>query len=329
MSKRHSASARQSLFRQPFAQGRSFKEKVNAYLSLQIYSLKGSFSRIWETPVASSLTILVVAIALALPASFSALVENVRQPLDALDTTSQISLFLKPDLSNEAARKLSERLKKNPRLAGTQLLTKEDSLKELTAFSGFQDALAALTGNPLPAVIILRPIATDSASVSQLLDELRTLPESDRVQFDDEWLQKLRALLAITERCASAFSLLLGIGVLFIVGNTIRLELQNRREEIVVSKILGATHGFIRRPFIHSGFWYAFLGALLALIVANSLILGMKAPADELASLYESPYRLAFLSLRSTLILMGSAIGLGIIGAWVVVARFLRELDPN
>jgi cell division transport system permease protein len=329
MSQRHPSPTRRGLFRQPFAQGRSLKERFNAYLSLQAFSLKGSFSRIWETPVASTLTIFVVAIALALPASFSALVENARQPLEALDTTSQISLFLKADLSNEAARKLSDRLKKNPRLSGATLLTKEDGLKELTSFSGFEDALAALNHNPLPAVIILRPLATDTASVSQLLDELRTLPESDRVQFDDEWLQKLRALLAIAERSASAFSVLLGLGVLFIVGNTIRLELQNRREEIAVSKILGATHGFIRRPFIHSGFWYAFLGALLALIVANLLILGIKGPADQLAALYDSPYRLSLLSLRSTFILLSCAITLGITGAWIVVARFLREIDPH
>jgi len=328
MAQRRQNASRQSLFRQPFAQGRSLKERLQAYGSLQVYSLKASFSRIWETPIASSLTILVVAIALALPASFSALIDNARQPLEALDTTSQISLFLKPELSNEAARKLTERLKKNPRLFGATLMTKEDGLKELTAFSGFQDALAALTSNPLPAVIILRPVATDTASVTQLLNELRTLPESDRVQFDDEWLKKLRALLAISERCVVAFSLLLGFGVLFIVGNTIRLELQNRREEIVVSKILGATNGFIRRPFIHSGFWYAFLGALLALIVADLLILGVKGPADELAALYGSPYRLAFLSLTSTAVLLGSAILLGIVGAWIVVARFLREIDP-
>lgn len=329
MSQRRQPPPRQSLFRQPFAQGRTFRERLDAYISLQIYSLKASFSRIWETPVASSLTILVVAIALALPASFSALVENVRLPLDALDTTSQISLFLKPELSNEAARKLSERLRKNPRLSGATLLTKEDGLRELTTFSGFQDALAALSTNPLPAVIILRPLATDAASVTQLLDELRTLPESDRVQFDDEWLKKLRALLVIAERCAMAFSLLLGLGVLFIVGNTIRLELQNRREEIIVSKILGATNGFIRRPFMHSGFWYAFLGAMLALVVANLLIFDVKEPADALAELYDSPYRLSFLSIKSTCILLGSAILLGIVGAWIVVGRFLREIEPS
>lgn len=319
---------RSSLFKQPLNRGPGWQDRWHAYWSLQKHSLRASFSRIWETPVASSLTILVVAIALALPASFGALIENARRPIEALDTNSQISLFIRPELSDDAARKLAQSLEKDTRLERITLLTKAEGLQELMAFSGFKDALAALSGNPLPAVLLLRPRATDAASVSQLLDQLKTLPEADRVQFDDEWLQKLRVLMAIADRCVMAFSVLLGFGVLFIVGNTIRLELQNRKEEIIVSKILGATNGFIRRPFIHSGFWYALLGALLALLMANLLILGVKQPADELALLYGSPYRLSFLSLGSTGVLLITAIMLGISGAWIVVHRFLKEIEP-
>lgn len=322
-------SKNQGLFRQPLNRGPSGLDRWHAYWSAQKHSLKASFSRIWETPIASTLTILVVAIALALPASFGALVENASLPLEALDTSSQISLFLKPELSDDAARKLAARLQQDVRLAGVTVLTKDEGLKELVAFSGFKDALVALSGNPLPAVLILKPRATDAASVTQLLDQLRTIPEADRVQFDEEWLKKLRALIAIADRCVLVFSLLMGLGVLFIVGNTIRLELQNRREEILVSKILGATHGFIRRPFIHAGFWYAFLGAILALLLAHLLILGVREPANELAILYGSPYRLTLLSARSTGILLLTAIFLGISGAWVVVQRFLREIEPS
>lgn len=319
---------RRGLFRPPLNQGPDFRDRFEAYVSLQKVSLAASFNRIWETPVASSLTIFVVAIALALPASFSALIENARQPLEALDTSSQVSLFIRPDLSDERARKLATTLAADPRLDRATLLTKAEGLQELKGFSGFEEALSALTSNPLPAVILLRPKKTDAAAVSQLLESLKALPEADRVQFDDEWLQKLRALMAIVERAVAAFSLLLGFGVLFIVGNTIRLELQHRREEIIVHQMLGATRGFIRRPFIHSGFWYGFLGALLALFLANLLILGIKHPADELAALYESPYRLSLLSLHATLTLLASAIFLGMSGAWIVVNRFLREIEP-
>lgn len=320
--------ARRNLFRPPLNRGPGWRDRLESYLALQRASLAASFNRIWDTPVASTLTILVVAIALALPASFSALIENARKPLEALDTSSQISLFLRPELSDDSARKLLKSLSTDPRLDRVSLLTKAEGLAELQAFSGFKEALSALTQNPLPAVLLVRPKQTDAVTVSQLLDSLKRLPEADRVQFDDEWLQKLRALMAIVERCVLVFSILLGFGVLFIVGNTIRLELQHRREEIQVNQMLGATHGFIRRPFIHSGFWYGLLGAVLALIVANLLILGVKQPADELAALYGSPYRLSLLSPLSTLILLATAVSLGVSGAFIVVSRFLREIEP-
>jgi cell division transport system permease protein len=320
---------RRGLFRQPIQSAEKLSDRVKAHWNLQSDSLRESFRRMWQTPIASTLTILVVAIALALPASFNALIQNARQPIEALESTSQISLFLKPELSNEAGRKLALKLNKHPALAGATLITKEDGLKELAAYSGFGDALAALNSNPLPAVIIVHPVETDADAVTRLLAELKTLPEADRVQFDSEWLEKLRALLAIAGRCAAAFSVLLGFGVLFIVGNTIRLELQNRREEIAVAKMLGATHRFIRRPFVHAGLWYALLGAILAWLLANLLILGVRSPANQLAELYGSPFRLSYLGLADTAILLASAVLLGIIGAWVVVAHFLREIDPD
>lgn len=320
---------RRGLFRQPIQSAEKLSDRVKAHWNLQSDSLRESFRRMWQTPIASTLTILVVAIALALPASFNALIQNARQPIEALESTSQISLFLKPELSNEAGRKLALKLNKHPALAGATLITKEDGLKELAAYSGFGDALAALNSNPLPAVIIVHPVETDADAVTRLLAELKTLPEADRVQFDSEWLEKLRALLAIAGRCAAAFSVLLGFGVLFIVGNTIRLELQNRREEIAVAKMLGATHRFIRRPFVHAGLWYALLGAILAWLLANLFILGVRSPANQLAELYGSPFRLSYLGLADTAILLASAVLLGIIGAWVVVAHFLREIDPD
>lgn len=329
MARNRRTANRRALFRPPLHVTGPWPDRIQAYLHLQTDSLQESFRRLWLTPIASTLTILVVAIALALPASFNALIQNARQPIEALESTSQISLFLKPELGNEPGRKLAAKLKKHPAVTGATLVTKEEGLKELAAYSGFGDALAALNNNPLPAVIIVQPAATDAAAVARLLAELKTLPEAGQVQFDSEWLEKLQALLAIAERCAAAFSLLLGLGVLFIVGNTIRLELQSRREEIAVTKLLGATHRFIRRPFVHAAVWYALLGAALAWLLANLLILGVRTPANQLAELYGSPFRLSFLGLADTLILLASAVLLGMTGAWIVVAHFLREIDPD
>jgi cell division transport system permease protein len=304
---------------------------MEAYFALHGETFKDSFRRLRQTPLSSTLTVLVIAIALTLPMSFHALIGNARQAVAALESTTEMSLFLKPSLPNEAGRKLAERLKSHPQIADTTLITKEDGLKDLKAYSGFGDALKFLETNPLPAVVGITPKAslTDAMALQGLLDELRQLPEADFVQFDTEWLSKLRALLAIADRCIAVFSVLLGLGVLVIVGNTIRLELQHRREEIAVAKLMGATDRFIRRPFLYSGFCYAFLGAVLAWVLVNLLLLLIRGPAVQLAELYGSPYRLAFLGLPETELLMGASVVLGIAGAWAVVAYHLRTLHPE
>lgn len=292
---------------------------------------KDGFHRLLEAPLASTLTVLVIAIALTLPTGFHVLVKNAQQANAGLETTSRLSLFLKPDLSNDVGRRLAEKLKKHPQIAETTLITKEAGLAELRTYSGFGDALEALDTNPLPAVIGIKPKdpAATAESMERLLAELGALPEADFVQFDTEWLRKLRALLAMAERAIAVFGVLLGLGVLFIVGNTIRLELQNRREEIAVAKLLGATDGFITRPFLYTGFWYGLLGGVLAWLLVNMLLFILRGPATQLAQLYGSPYRLSLLSFADTELLMGASVLLGIFGAWTVVYYHLRKLDPE
>jgi cell division transport system permease protein len=329
--KRKPKSRRAAPRSRPERSGPGFLNRLEAYFALHFEILKDSFRRLRQTPLSSTLTVLVIAIALTLPMGFHALVGNAREAGAALETTSRISLFLKPNLPNEAGRKLAEQLKAHPRIAATELITKEAGLKELKAYSGFGDALKALDANPLPAVVSLTPKETlaDPKALEDLLAELRKLPEADFVQFDTEWLRKLEALFAIADRCIAVFSGLLGFGVLFIVGNTIRLELQNRREEIAVAKLMGATDRFIRWPFLYAGFWYAFLGAVLAWVLVNLLLWLLRGPATQLAELYGSPYRLSFLGLAETELLIGASVLLGIAGAFAVVTYHLRTLAPE
>lgn len=277
------------------------------------------------------MTVLVIAIALTIPASFHVFIKNARQASSTLEATNQISLFLKPDLTNETGGKVAEKLKKHPQIAVAELITKEAGLQELRTYSGFGDALRALDFNPLPAVVGIKPkdSLTRPEDVEKLLAELRSLPETDFVQLDTEWMYKLHAILTIAQRSVAVFSVLLSLGVLFIVGNTIRLELQNRREEIVVAKLIGATDRFIRRPFLYAGFWYGFLGGSLAWLLVGFFLLFLRGPSRRLAELYGSPYTLSFLSLSETELLIGASVLLGIVGAWIVVSYHLRELDPT
>jgi cell division transport system permease protein len=304
---------------------------LRAYTDLHIETLKSSFVRLRRTPVASIMTVLVIAIALTIPASFHVFIKNVRQASSTLEATNQVSLFLKPELSNDIGGKLAETLRKHPQIAAVELITKEAGLQELKSYSGFGDALQTLDFNPLPAVVSIKPkeSLTRPEEVEKLLGELQALPETDFVQLDTEWMHKLHSLLTIAQRSVIVFSVLLSLGVLFIVGNTIRLELQNRRDEIVVAKLIGATDRFIRRPFLYAGFWYGFLGGTLAWLMVSFFLLFLRGPSQRLAELYGSPYTLSFLGFAETELLIGASVLLGIIGAWIVVSYHLRELDPT
>ena len=306
-------------------------ERMQSYLFLHAHTLVASLGRMYRTPFATGMTILVIAIALALPASFHVLVNNARQASGSLEATNQISVFLKPELANEVGRKIAEKLGKHAQIAEASLITKEAGLKDFRNYSGFGEALEALDFNPLPAVISIKP--KDSLErpeeVEKLVGELKGIAEVDFVQLDTQWMHKLHAMLAIAQRSIGVLGVLLSLAVLFIVGNTIRLELQNRQEEIAVTKLMGATDGFIRRPFLYAGFWYGCLGGLVAWLIVSFLLLLLRGPVRQLAELYGGRYELAFLGASDSGFLIALSSILGIVGALAVVSYHLRKLAPS
>ena len=304
-------------------------ERVQNYFYLHAQTATSSLGRMRRTPIASALTILVIAIALSLPVILHLLAKNASQATGSLEETNRISLFLKPDLANEVGRKIAEKLSKHPGIAEAKLITKEAGLKEFREYSGFGEALKVLDFNPLPVVIALQP--KDSLAgldkVEKLLAELKAMPEADFVQLDMEWMRKLQALLTIARRTVVVLSGLLSLAVLFIVGNTIRLELQQRREEIAVTQLMGASDGFIRRPFLYTGLWYGFSGGLIAWLLVGILMLLLRSPLQELAQLYGGQWSPVFLNLAETGQLIVFSTLLGIAGALAVVSHYLRRLN--
>jgi cell division transport system permease protein len=311
--------------------GPSLQDRLHSYLVLQRQTLGEALQRMGRTPFAMAMTILVIAITLALPTSFHLLVKNLRAVGGDLEATNEISLYLKPELPNDAGRKLAERLKNHDQIAETRMVTKETGLAELKAYSGFGEVLATLNFNPLPVVIGIRPkdSLTRPEQVEKLVAELKALPEADLVQVDTQWMHRLYAILRVAERSAVVLGVLLGCAVLFIVGNTIRLELYNRREEIIVQKFLGATDRFIRRPFLYTGFWFGFFGSVLAWIIVALMLLVVRAPIRELNALYGGDFSLAFLSIFESLFLIGIACLLGVMGSFVVLVYHLRRLRSD
>ena len=306
-------------------------ERVQNYFFLHGQTAVSSLGRMRRAPIASAMTILVIAIALSLPASLHLLVKNASQASGSIEETNRISLFLKPDLGNEVGRKIAEKLARHPYIAEATLITKEAGLKEFREYSGFGDVLKVLDFNPLPAVIALQPKNSPGGldQIEKLLAELRAMPESDSVQLDTEWLRKLHALLTVARRTVVVLGGLLGLAVLFIVGNTIRLELQQRREEIAVTQLMGASDGFIRRPFLYTGLWYGLSGGLIAWILVGILMLLLRSPLQELAQLYGGQWSPVFLDFGETGQLIAAATLLGIAGALAVVTHYLRRLNPH
>ena len=240
-------------------------------------------------------------------------------------------MFLKDQVRGDAAAALANQLRAWPEVAEVTLITPEQALEEFSQRSGFADALATLDENPLPAVLLVAPVlnSTDPASAGALQEKLRQLPEIDQVQLDLQWVQRLAAILETARRAVLLISALLALAVLLVVGNTIRLEIQNRREEIVVTKLIGATNGFVRRPFLYSGIWYGVLGAATAWLVVELGFWLLEAPVHQLVGLYAGTFTLQTGPWRLLLVLLGGGIALGLLGSWLAVGRHLAAVEPR
>jgi len=271
----------------------------------------------------------VIAITLSLPSGLLVSVKNLQSLSGQIDLNNNISVFLKNSATLEQAKTLSNSLQQDPKVIETNLIDKNAALEEFRQYSGFGSAISALTSNPLPHVIQITPINSidNQASLKLLVSELKQRPNIQLVQMDMGWLDRLNGILNIAQRGVSIITVLLGLAVLLIISNTIRLELQNRRDEIDIMRLVGATHAFIMRPFLYSGFWYGFLGGIFACLLVNLSVWLIDGPTSSLAMLYNSSFNLAFMPFIHAVLWVAFSIFLGIMGSWIVVSRYLNELE--
>jgi len=288
-----------------------------------------TLGRLWREPGASLLTALAIGITLALPAALHVLLQNVNAVSYSWESALQASLFLKDSVDADSGRTLARDIGKRPGVARATYISREQSLAEFKELSGFGEALDLLEDNPLPAVIVVTPQRDlPRATLDRLIDDLSRLKEVEVAKLDRKWLDRLYALLAIVERVVLLIAAVLAMAVIVTVGNTIRLHIENRREEIVVMKLIGAPDSFIRRPFLYTGFWYGLAGGLVAWALMHAAVLALAGPTRSLAGLYESSFSLIGLSPRDTLILLGAGVLLGVIGSAWTVGRHLSEYEP-
>ncbi|MDJ0872354.1 MAG: permease-like cell division protein FtsX [Gammaproteobacteria bacterium] len=297
------------------------------HLQVFFYTL-GQLTR---SPFGSAMTASVIGIALALPAGLYVLLENAQSMSSGWEGTAQISLFLHSKVSDGRAAELAGQMASLPEVSTARVITRAEALAEFQEMSGFGAALEALEANPLPSVIVVQPAVahSDAEAVKGLVAKFATQAEVDIAQFDLQWVKRLYALMEIVQRGVLVLAALLSVAVLLIVGNTIRLDIENRREEIEIAKLVGATNAFIRRPFLYAGFWYGLFGGLLAYALVSSALELLREPTRQLALLYYSDFALLGLEGTASMVLVGSGALLGLGGSWVAVGRHLSSIEPS
>lgn len=289
------------------------------------YSFVSSLGRMFRRPWATALTVGVMAVALALPLGLWLVLDNVSRLSGSVQESRGIDVFLQQEIDVASAEVLADTLRGRDDVAGVELRTPEQGLEELRQRGGLGDAIDAVGENPLPVLLVVTPSGDEMA----LAESMRALPEAALVQHDAEWRQRLDDWLRFGGRLVLVLGALLGLGALLVVGNTVRLDIQARREEIGVLQLLGATDGFIRRPFLYLGAWYGLAAGALALGVLALTGLALRAPVAELAASYGSGFALRGFSPSHALAVLLGAGALGWLGASVVTGHFLRQTRPT
>ncbi|HEY8521455.1 MAG TPA: permease-like cell division protein FtsX [Gammaproteobacteria bacterium] len=302
---------------------------LKRYLGLHAQALVSAAGRLARQPGGALLTVLVIGVALALPGGLRVLVSNADALSGSWDRAADFSAYLALGVGDERARALAKQIGERDDVAGVDLIPPDEALTEFREHSGLGAAIDALEENPLPYTLVIRPASGAAGDVEALAAAVAALDGVDLVQLDTAWVERLRAILALAGRVVDIATGLLGAAVVVVMGNTIRLEIQNRRAEIEVTKLVGGTDGFIRRPFLYLGLWYGVLGGLAALLVIVLTLALLGDPVRELAGLYGSDYRLTGLSAAEAAALIGGGAVLGWAGAWVATARHLRAIEPK
>lgn len=289
-----------------------------------------SLGRLARQPFASLMIILVIAVTLALPAAINLVVKNAQSISGNWENALDFSVYLRTDLSVSDAETLAQLIGQRADVEIVELITAADALTEFKEQSGFGAALDQLTDNPLPHTLVVRPgPGNTAASMILLQEEIGNLPETELVQVDTEWVQRFQAILDIIRQAIAIGSALLGFAIIVIIGNTIRLDIESRRDEIEVTKLIGASNAFVRRPFLWAGFWYGLLGGSLALVLVQYGFFLLRDPVSRLAGLYQSNVSMASLGLAESTVIIGIGVFLGLFSSWFTAARHMRQIEPR
>ena len=296
-----------------------------------LHTIQDSFNRLAKEPLQTIMATSVIAIALSLPATLFVTVDNARQLGSSYESFSQITAYLASDASSKQVATIKHQLEAIPEVKSVVYISPDQALEEFVHSSGFGSALGYLEANPLPPVFIITPKAESPMpdQASQLVNKIKLITQVEDAQLDMLWLQRLQSLTQIGQKIVLALGAVLGMGVLVIIGNSIRLAIHSRRQEIIVVKLVGGTDAYVRRPFLYSGLLMGLMGAMGASLI---LVLGfwwLGASITHLSELYGSQYRLNGPGLQGCMLLVATGGVLGLCGSWLAVGRHLKEIKPR
>lgn len=293
------------------------------------WSFKASFGQLARRPLGTAFTLAVMGLELALPLAFYLLLANVQQLAASLGDSQSVNVFLKSDRGADAAQRLAASLRARTGVAAVGVRTPQQGLAELVAMQGFGDAVKSLPDNPLPYVLLVQPRAgANRAQVETMVTAVRALPDVDLVQDNGQWRARLDALIGVGRRITVLLALLLGAAAVLVVGNTVRLDIRSRADEIAVQQLIGASPGFVRRPYLYEGAWYGLAAGVVAVALVLVLEAVVAAPVRDLVASYGGRLHFGALAPVTLAAALAIAVALGWLGAWVAASRHLARLQP-
>ncbi len=287
-----------------------------------------SWIRLWRTPITNLLTWLTLAIALALPGTLIIMLNQAQGLADQLHTSNQISVFLSLQTSSEQAQAVAQQLQQRTDIKQVTFIAADTAMQEFSLASGLGDILQNLTDNPIPATILVEPQLKSADAIGLLAEQLRQQASVDQVLIDQLWLQRLQAMVHTSQRATWVLATMLALGVLLVMGNTMRMQMESRREEILVIKLVGGTDAYLRRPFLYSAIWAGLMAGSLAAIIMTLALTLLQPSLTDLASSFNSTWHLHNLTIWHWLVTLFGSCGLACLSALLTVQSQLRQIQP-
>lgn len=309
--------------------GRSAKRaNTDGFFSVHIKQAKSSFGALWRRPLGNILTLAVISVALAMPACLYLLGKNVAGAAQDVASPSQVSAYLVEGMPDARVMVLKDQIETWPSVKEVEYISPQQGLSDLSQYAGFDQALSLLSGYALPGVLVITPDSEQKSAIQSLAKQVREQQDVTDVRLDEDWLARLDAIKTLAGIIVITLTVLMLGAVFLIVGNTLRFNVLANKEEIQTMKLIGATDSFILRPYLYTGMWFGVFGATIAWLVTALITVVMNNAVEQLASLYDSQFRLIGLNWDESLLLIMTGSLLGCIAARFSAQRHLKEIEP-